>query len=101
PGYVFGTALATGLAFGAGVAIAGGLWGWASPNWGRGDVNVNVNRYNNINANRTQIKNGSWNANRAVNRPAGGVNRPPGGPVGRPTRQNGLPANSVGRRNVQ
>jgi len=28
-------------------------------NWGRGDVNVNVNRYNNFN--RTNISNGNWN----------------------------------------
>src|SRR4051812_13105351 len=31
PGYYFGTALATGLAFAAGAAVVGGLWGWASP----------------------------------------------------------------------
>ena len=55
PGYYFGTALATGLAFAAGAAVVGGLWGWASPGWGGGYANVNVNRYNNINANRSQI----------------------------------------------
>jgi hypothetical protein len=54
PGYYFGTALATGLAFAAGAAVVGGLWGWASPGWGGGYANVNVNRYNNINANRSQ-----------------------------------------------
>src|SRR5262245_135277 len=48
-GYYFGTALATGLAFAAGAAVVGGLWGWASPGWGGGYANVNVNRYNNIN----------------------------------------------------
>ncbi len=36
PGYYFGTALATGLAFAAGAAVVGGLWGWASPGWGGG-----------------------------------------------------------------
>ena len=30
-GYYFGTALATGLAFAAGAAVIGGLWGWARP----------------------------------------------------------------------
>src|SRR5215831_7898732 len=30
-GYYFGTALATGLAFAAGAAVVGGLWGWARP----------------------------------------------------------------------
>ena len=34
-GYYFGTALATGLAFAAGAAVVGGLWGWASPGVGR------------------------------------------------------------------
>jgi hypothetical protein len=47
-GYYFGTALATGLAFAAGAAVIGGLWGWARPAWGGGYANVNVNRWNNI-----------------------------------------------------
>jgi hypothetical protein len=90
PGYAFGTVLATGLAFGAGVAIAGGLWGWASPNWGRGNINVN----------RQQLNSNVW---RASNRPGGlppNLQRPPGGPVGRPVRAGGLPANAIGRPNV-
>ncbi len=61
PGSYVGTALATGLAFGAGIAITGALWGWGRPNWGGGSVNVNVNRFNSINAN-------SINANRVSNR---------------------------------
>jgi hypothetical protein len=60
PGYALGSALLTGMAFAAGVALVGSLWGWASPGWGRGSVNVNVNRYNNINVNRTQINNNTW-----------------------------------------
>ena len=60
-GYYLGSALATGLAFGTGVAITGALWGWGRPNWGAGNVNVNVNRFNSINAN-------SVNANRLSNR---------------------------------
>ena len=60
-GYYPGAALATGLAFGAGIAITGALWGWGSPNWSGGNVNINANRYNNINAN-------SVNANRISNR---------------------------------
>src|SRR6516164_9437140 len=35
-GYGVAAGVATGLAFGAGVAIAGSLWGWGSPNWGSG-----------------------------------------------------------------
>ncbi|MCY1504685.1 hypothetical protein D9M68_388660 [compost metagenome] len=52
-----GTALATGLAFGAGVAIVNSLWG--DCDWGRGDVDIDVNRYNNINVNR-RIDNNVW-----------------------------------------
>jgi hypothetical protein len=52
--------LATGLVFGAGVAIAGGLWGWGSPGWSTGSINVNVNRFNAINVNRTAIANNTW-----------------------------------------
>ncbi len=62
PGYYFGTALATGLAFAAGAAVVGGLWGWASPAWGGGYANVNVNRFNNINVNRSQITSSRWNS---------------------------------------
>ncbi len=56
PGYVAGGAL---LGFTAGVIVGGALWG--NTNWGRGDVNVNVNRYNNFN--KTNISNGNWNHN--------------------------------------
>jgi hypothetical protein len=61
PGYYVGSALLTGLAFGAGIAITGALWGWGRPNWSAGSVNVNVNRFNSINVN-------SVNANRISNR---------------------------------
>jgi hypothetical protein len=54
PGYVAGGAL---LGFTAGVIVGGALWG--NCGWGRGEVNVNVNRYNNFN--RTNISNGNWN----------------------------------------
>ena len=60
PSYGIGNALLTGMAFATGAAIVGSLWGWGSPNWGRGSVNVNVNRYNNINVNRAQISNNNW-----------------------------------------
>ena len=51
-GYYVGSALMTGLAFGAGIAITSSLWGWGRPNWGGGNVNVNVNQFNSINSNR-------------------------------------------------
>jgi hypothetical protein len=50
PGYYPGAALATGIAFGIGVAATAALWG--NCNWGGGDVNINTNRYNSINTNR-------------------------------------------------
>jgi len=66
-GYGLATGLAAGLAFGAGVAITRGLWVWGSPNWGAGSINVNVNRFNQINANRTAISANTWQHN-AVHR---------------------------------
>ena len=64
PGYVFGTALAAGIAFGVGIGITNALWGGC--NWGRRSVDINVNRYNNINVNRklnVNQKNVNWNHN--------------------------------------
>jgi hypothetical protein len=99
PGYVVGAAFASGLAFASGVAVVGSLWGWAQPSWYGGNVNVNVNHYNNINMNRAQINSSVWRP------PAGGVGgqpiRPPGGPVGTPARPVPMPANAIGRPNVQ
>jgi hypothetical protein len=97
--YPYGSVLGAGLAFAAGVAVVGGLWGWARPAWNSGNVNINAGRYNNINVNRTPIRSTTWRP------PAGGVGgrpiRPPGGPVGRPARPTQLPANAIGRANVQ
>jgi hypothetical protein len=65
PGYYHpvATGIAAGLAFGTGVAIANSLWGGF--NWGHNDVNINVNRYNNINVNNRISGNGNvnWNHN--------------------------------------
>ncbi len=99
PGYVAANAFVAGLAFAAGVAVVGSLWGWAQPSWYRGNVNVNVNRYNTINVNRTAIQSNVWRA------PPPGVGgrpvRAPAGPVGAPARLNGLPPNAIGRQAVQ
>ena len=59
PGYWFSRTIMTGIAWGVGIGVSNALWGGC--NWGRGDVNVNVNRYNNFN--RTNISNGNWNHN--------------------------------------
>lgn len=50
PGYYFGSALVAGLGFAAGVAIVDSIWG--DCDWGGGDVDIDVNKYNNINSNR-------------------------------------------------
>ena len=53
-----GAALMTGFAWGVGIAAAGAIFGGC--NWGRGDVNINVNRATNIdrNFNRTNVGGG-------------------------------------------
>lgn len=48
PGYAMGP-LWSGIWFGVGIGITNALWG--DCNWRRGDVNINVNRFNNININ--------------------------------------------------
>jgi Protein of unknown function (DUF3300) len=67
PAYYPGSAFLSGMAFAAGVAVVGNLWGWGNCNWGYGNVNssvnVNVNRYNQININNI-------NAGRATTLPA-------------------------------
>ena len=54
-----GGAFVSGFFWGVGIAAGAALWGGC--NWGRGDVNINVNRYNNFN--RTNINNSNWNHN--------------------------------------
>lgn len=49
PGSVFATSVVAGIGFGLGVAAVDSLWGGFD--WGGHDVNINVNRYNNINVN--------------------------------------------------
>ncbi|MBN3762758.1 DUF3300 domain-containing protein [Burkholderia sp. Ac-20365] len=76
PGYAIATGFATGLAFGAGIAVANSLWGGF--NWNNHDVNINVNRYNNINVNNRINSNTStanWNRNESINRNNANFNR--------------------------
>jgi len=56
PGYVAGTAI---FSFAVGVAVGNAMWGHC--NWHGGNVNINVNRYNNFN--RTTINNANWQHN--------------------------------------
>ncbi|MNO95672.1 hypothetical protein D3C76_873170 [compost metagenome] len=60
PYYYAGSALVSGLAFGAGVAIIGSLWGECD--WDNNDVEIDVDRYNNISGN-TRITNNKWEHN--------------------------------------
>jgi hypothetical protein len=55
PGYVASNL----VSFGIGVAVGAAIWG--NCNWGRGQVNVNVNNFNSFN--RTNITNGNWQHN--------------------------------------
>jgi hypothetical protein len=59
PGYYPGAALASGLMFGVGVASIAALSGCCNSNWGGNNVNINANRYNNINA--SNIRSGRAN----------------------------------------
>ena len=64
PGYWFSRTIATGIAWGVGIGVSNALWGGF--NWGRHDVDINVNRYNNINVNKRIDVNSSrttWNHN--------------------------------------
>jgi hypothetical protein len=66
PPYYFarpiGYPIAAGVAFGAGIAARSALWGGF--HWGRHDVNINVNRYNALNANRRlDARHASWTRN--------------------------------------
>ena len=40
-----------GYGFGVGIAIGIGIGRWCSPNWGRGDIDINIDRTNNFNKN--------------------------------------------------
>ena len=62
PMFYPGSALVAGLAFGTGVAIVASLWG--DCDWGNNDIDIDVNRYNNINSNN-RISNNKWQHNAA------------------------------------
>ncbi|WP_339544431.1 DUF3300 domain-containing protein [Pseudomonas sp. RA_35y_Pfl2_P32] len=64
PTYYPGSALMAGLAFGTGVAIVGALWG--DCDWDDHDIDIDVDRYNNINANnRISHNQNTWQHNAA------------------------------------
>ncbi|WP_108681350.1 DUF3300 domain-containing protein [Methyloceanibacter sp. wino2] len=121
PGYAFGSALATGLVWSAGFAIGNAIWG-NDINWGRNDINVNVNRNisgntinrNNVNVqkwehnsehrrgvqyNNTDVRNKFANSGNRNNIGDNAGNRRPGGADGRPGPGN-RPGNGGGRPTV-
>jgi hypothetical protein len=61
-----GSALMAGLAFGTGIAIADSLWG--DCDWGGGDIDIDVDRYNNINTNRQIDRTSNRWSHNAANR---------------------------------
>ncbi len=60
-----GASFVNGFFWGTGIAIAGSIWGWNHFDWRRHDINVDVNKWNNINVNRSNITSGKWEHNAA------------------------------------
>jgi len=61
PGYIFGGALATGLAWSAGFAIGNAIWGDGF-DWRGDNIRVNANRNVNINNNNVNVSNWQHNS---------------------------------------
>ena len=55
-----GATFINGFFWGAGFAVAGSIWGWNHWDWRHHDINVNVNKWNDINVNRGRITNDRW-----------------------------------------
>jgi hypothetical protein len=51
--------------WGTGIAIAAAIWGWNHCNWRHHDIDIDVNKWNNINVNRSKITSGKWEHNPA------------------------------------
>lgn len=62
PGYAAGAAF---FSFGVGVVVGGAIWG--NCNWGGGDVDIDINRYNNFNRNEINHNRNTNVSNRANN----------------------------------
>lgn len=62
--YPVGGALVSGMMFGVGMAITDSLWG--DFDWGHDDIDIDINRYNNINVNRQlDVDRNRWEHNPA------------------------------------
>jgi len=60
-GYGFGGAVMRGIGFGIGIGITNSLWGGCG--WGRGDVDININKFNNINIGNNKLDGNRGNSN--------------------------------------
>lgn len=49
-----------GYFWGGAVAVAAGIWGWNHCDWHRHDIDIDVNKWNRINANGNKIVNNKW-----------------------------------------
>jgi uncharacterized membrane protein YgcG len=58
-----GASFVNGFFWGAGFAVANNIWGWNRCDWRRGSVDIDINRYNNINVNRAKISSNTWEHN--------------------------------------
>jgi hypothetical protein len=86
PNYVSDSALAAGIGFAAGVAIAPALWDIGRPRWQDRDIRVNVTRYNQVNVNRPPLQDQRWQAPVEHLRQGAGFRPPPQGRIGEPIR---------------
>lgn len=66
PYYYPGGAFAAGMFFGVGVGIIASNWGHC--NWGHGDIDIDVNKYNNINRNNKITNNNNKFQHNSANR---------------------------------
>lgn len=55
-----GATFLDGFFWGAGVAIATGIWGWNHFDWHHHNVDIDVNKWNSINVNRAHITSNTW-----------------------------------------
>jgi len=62
-GYGFGSAVMRGIGFGIGISITNSLWGGCHWGRGHGSVNINVNKFNNINIGNNKLDGNRGNSN--------------------------------------
>jgi hypothetical protein len=53
-------AFVSGFFWGAGIAVANSLWGWGHCDWRGRNIDIDVNKWNNINVNRGKITSNKW-----------------------------------------